>query len=466
MKKYRNIAFREVVAPRLMEPEAPIVLSDETMQEHLSKILLQMETKEIDAVCIYADREHGGNFGYLTGFEPRFEEAMLVLHRDGKAYLLLGNESLRMGQYSRLDAEVIHVPHFSLPNQPMETPCSFWQLVEKAGIGPDMCVAVAGWKMFTAPADESEPLFEVPYMIIQAFKKLTGTQGSVIHGGGLFIDPHQGARVINNANEIAHYEYGATLASNCVLRAMEKIQPGATELEIAAQLAAYGQPVSVQTICATGERFTKAQVAPRDKKTALGDTFALTMGLRGGLTSRSGYVAISEADLPEPVKDYLEMVVKPYYAAAVRWYETIELGIRGETLYQAIEEILPKEQFGWSLNPGHLVSSEEWMSSPIYPHSQTKIQSGMMFQMDIIPKVPGYGGVSAEDGIALADQTLRSELKENYPLVWERICERRRYMIEELGIKLKDEVLPLSNSSGYLRPYLLDHKRAMCIQKD
>ena len=76
-------------------------------------------------------------------------------------------------------------------------------------------------------------------------------------------------------------------------------------------------------------------------------------------------------------------------------------------MYQAIEEQLPKEIYHWHLNPGHLVSDDEWMSSPIYPDSAIRLESGMLFQVDIIPSVPGYTGVSAEECVALADETLQ-----------------------------------------------------------
>lgn len=55
------------------------------------------------------------------------------------------------------------------------------------------------------------------------------------------------------------------------------------------------------------------------------------------------------------------------------------------------------------------------MSSPVYAGSRAKLQSGMMLQIDIIIQVKGYGGINAEDGIALADNRLREELRKEYP---------------------------------------------------
>ncbi len=208
------------------------------------------------------------------------------------------------------------------------------------------------------------------------------------------------------------------------------------------------------------EKFTNAEVAPRRKEICLGDPFSLTMGLRGGLTSRAGYVAARREDLPEKAADYMEKLAIPYFAAAVNWYETICIGMTGGALYETIEHVIPRAEYGWSLNPGHLTSSEEWLASPVFKDSGIPLKSGMMLQMDILPKRVGYGGANAEDGIVLADRTLQQELAREYPRVWQRMCERKRYMKEELGITLKDEVFPLSDAAGYYRPWLFKKSHA------
>ncbi len=456
-----NIKYGAIPKPQSLIPDGPVALTYATMQARKENVIRRMKEKGLDVLCIYADREHGGNFGYLTGFEPRFEEAILVLHSDGSAFLMLGNESLRMGQYSRLQNTVVHVPYFSLPNQPMGNAHTFIQMLNEAGLSKGMSAGIVGWKMFTSVLDDNEQIYEVPHFIVHAIKETVGIGGNTINAGDIFLCPENGVRATNNANEIAHFEYGATLASNCILNAMDAIAIGKTEMDIAEYLAAKGQPITVQTICATGERFTNAEVAPRNKAVSLGDTFSLTMGLRGGLTSRAGYIAKTEADLPEHAHDYLDALAKPYFAAAVKWYETVNIGLRGSDMYKAIQHVLPQQEYGWKLNPGHLLSSEEWLSSPIYPDSQVKIRSGMLLQMDIIPKKAGYGGSNAEDGVAVADAQLREALEREYPAVYERMLHRRRYMTEVLGIRLHDEILPMSNTSGYLRPLLLDMDRAL-----
>ncbi len=43
-------------------------------------------------------------------------------------------------------------------------------------------------------------------------------------------------------------------------------------------------------------------------------------------------------------------------------------------------------------------ADEEWMSSSIKEKSVDKLKSGMLLQIDIIPSVPAYAGVSCEVG--------------------------------------------------------------------
>lgn len=278
MVKAEQVQYTKVAAPQITAPEKPVLVSDETYAKHIKSLQDAMRKAGFDAVVIYADKEHGDNFYYFTGFEPRFEEAALVVRQSGK--------------------------------------------------------------------------------------------------------PH---------------------------------------------------------------------------------AFTTSMSLRGGLTCRAAYVAQTERDLPEAAHDYVDAMARPYFAAAATWYETVGIGVTGGAVYEAVDTVFPKTKYGWTLNPGHLCASEEWMSSPIEKDSNAVLKSGMILQMDIIPSRPPYGGINAEEGVALADEALRAELKQTYPEMWERVEQRRKYMMEELGIELKPEVLPLSNLAAYVRPLLLDHERALKV---
>lgn len=453
------IKLKEVEAPKPEEGLIPVMLSDETMQNRKACLLESMQKDGFDAVVVYADLEHGSNFEYLCGFLPRFEEALLILHANGKAFMVLGNENLNKAGKARIEAVPIHMPHFSLPNQPMQTEKSVAQILASCELEDAEKIGLIGWKNFTSHVEDNHLLFDLPYFLVEALKTVCG-KAQFTNAAYLLIGEN-GVRTTNNANEFAHYEYGAALAGNCILKTMDRLKVGKTEMEMAETLAADGQRHSVVTIMATGARFEKANLYPGNKQIQCGDKISITTGFKGGLQSRAGYAVECAEQLPEKEQDYLKAVAIPYFQAVKTWLETIEIGINGNDLYEAVEAVLPKEDYGWTLNPGHLCADEEWMSSPIYPQSEETLQSGMLFQIDIIPSVNGYGGVSCESGILLADEQLRKAIAKEYPAVWERIVKRRAYMQEVLGIRIQEDVLPTSMATAYLRPYLLKKEMAL-----
>ncbi len=457
--QFERIVLKAVNEPHCSQAVKPVLLSDETMRERKEKLLTLMKQEGLDTVIIYCDLEHGSNFEYLTGFLTRFEEGLLVVHQNGEAYLLLGNENLNKAAHSRIAAKAIHVPAFSLPNQPMEGERLLSDCLTEAGLKAECNVGLIGWKYFTGQLGDQRQLYDVPHYVVEAVKEVAGA-AYVSNRCDLMIGGDQGIRTVNNANEIAHYEFGSALASDGMLAAMNLLAEGVSEMELGQCLNRYGQRNSVVTIAATGERFEKANLYPTDKQVKRGDKIALTVGYKGGLSSRSGY-AVSDAD--ELSVDYLNGIAKPYFNAVVTWLESIRIGMSGDELYQTIENVLPKDTYHWKLNPGHLIQDEEWLSSPVYPNSKEVLKSGMMLQIDIIPSVAGMGGASCESGIVLADEKLRKEIEEQYPQLYQTFMKRRAYMQEELGICLPLEVLPMNDTVAYYRPFMLDKKRVLCV---
>lgn len=453
------IKLAKVIPPHLDTNVVPVQLTDETMASRKTQLLAKMQENNYDVVAIYADLEHGGNFEYFTGFVPRFEEALLVVHQNGDAYLVLGNENLNKAPLARIAAEAVHMPHFSLPNQPMEITLTVSEILQQTQLQEARTIGLIGWKKFTSSSEENTALFDLPYFLVEGLKK-AAPKATFTNASSILIGEN-GLRTSNNANEVAHYEFGAMLASNGVLKTMEQLEIGKSELELGGLLNDYGQTPSVVTIMATGARFEKANLYPTNKKIQLGDRISMTVGYKGGLQSRGGYAVHGTEELPENERDYLDRVAKPYYNAVKTWLEAITVDMNGAVLYDKIEEVLPKETYGWHLNPGHLCADEEWLASPIYPASQETIRSGMLFQFDIIPSVPGYSGASCEGGILLADERLRALIQEAYPEMWARMQARRHYIIEEIGIKLSEEVLPMSNATAYYRPFFLNKEDAL-----
>ncbi|WHY86701.1 M24 family metallopeptidase [Neobacillus novalis] len=464
MTMKKQVLLKEIEQPEIEENVSPVYLTDETINERKEKLLQLMKQEEFDVLVIYADKEHGSNFEYLTGFIPRFEEALFVMKNNGECSYILGNENLKMAKYARTMGTVYPFSLFSLPNQPMNDDHPLEGILDQINFSTSQKIGLVGWKMFTSKAQANDTLFDIPHFIVEALQNAKHDHAKIVNASYIFIGGDIGVRTTNNPNEIAHYEYGANLASSCMLKALNAIDIGVKESFLGDILNADGQANNVVTIAATGKRFEYANVYPTNKRTKVGDPISLTTGYKGGLTSRTGFIVENIEQLPSTQKDYLDKVAIPYYQTVVYWLENIKIGMYGGTFYEVIEGIYPKEKYNWHLNPGHLVSDEEWMSSPIYPDSIEELKSGMIFQIDIIPSIEGYAGVSAEDTIALANEELRNKLKDEYPQLWKRIQKRRNYIQEQLNINLSEEVLPLSNTVGYYRPYLLTKDKALASE--
>lgn len=463
MEKFK-IDVGTVKQPMMDNSKHPVIITKETINERQEKIIKNMKAANLSSVIIYADKEHGGNFEYLTGFIPRFEEALQVFNVDGTSTLILGNENFNKVKYSLTESEGIKCPLFSLANQPMGDfkPVEFY--LEQVNIDSSQNVGLVDWKLLSNDYNDFHKASSIPHFMVEAIKKVV-PEDKIVNATQIFIHPETGARVTNNANEIARYEYGASLASDAVLEAWNNLSLGVNELEIGNLMQKDGQLPNVVTISAFGPRFQNANIYPLDNKLELGQSVALTVSYKGGLSSRSGIAVNNEEELNQFAGDYLEKMVKPYFSAYVYWLQNIKIGMNGNDFYNSFNEYYPQSQFGWELNPGHLTSDEEWLSSPFFAESNATVKSGMIFAVDFIPQVEGYNGVSAESTVALADEELREEIKADYPELWQRIQNRKNYIKEELGIELSKELLPLSSILGYYRPFFLNDSKALVVGK-
>lgn len=298
---------------------------------------------------------------------------------------------------------------------------------------------------------------------MEGIRRIVGNDELITNETGLFVG-EDGVRTVNNANEVAHYEYGAVLASNSILEAMDLIDIDVSELELGDVLQRHGQHTTITTIASSGERFVKGNMFPADRKVKSGDPVSLTVGYMGGSSSRAAYAVKEASELPDGAQNYLDELAKPYFNAYVTWMEKIYVGMKGYEMYQTIEDVLPKADYHWSLCPGHLIAEEEWLCSPIYENSQEILRSGMMFQIDMIPSRPNMAGVSAESTVLLADEKLKNEIQIQYPDLWERMQKRIAYLKNELHIDLSDDLLPMCSTVAYLHPYLLNKDHAFVVE--
>ncbi|KAB2332776.1 M24 family metallopeptidase [Bacillus mesophilum] len=454
---------KKVIPPKFDHSGEPIFLNENTIMMRKQKILTLMKEANISSLVVYADKEHGSNFEYLTGFIPRFEEGLHIINQDGHSTLVLGNENYNKVKFSRVESKGVHCPLLSLPNQPMGDFLPISHYLKQADIDTTKKVGLVGWKLLSYNYNDFHKSFDLPAFIVDGLAEVVG-EDKLVNATQLYIHPNRGARTTNNANEIAHYEFGASLASDALLLGLDNLKEGAIEREIGDMLNRDGQYPSVVTISAFGERFVKANLYPTNRTLKKGDKVSLTVGYKGGLSSRSGYAVNNFNELEEVDQGYFNEVVLPYFEAYNWWLSNITIGQKGGEFYEQFSAIYPPDKFGWHLCPGHLTADEEWLSSAFYKGSDAVVQSGNIHQIDFIPVQSGHNGVSAESTIVLADERLINEIQSEYPDLWERIQTRRKYMKEMLNIELQPHVLPLTSTVGYYRPFFLNGDMALVLE--
>ncbi|MGZ6315123.1 MAG: aminopeptidase P family N-terminal domain-containing protein, partial [Candidatus Limnocylindrales bacterium] len=225
-----------------------------------------------------------------------------------------------------------------------------------------------------------------------------------------------------------------------------------------------GMPLSCHLMLTAGPRATLGLLSPGDRPIERGDRFTVAFGIWGALNCRAGFVVEDAAELPASIRDYVDRLVGPYFEAVAEWYSALRVGQTGGALHEIVDRRLGDPFFGIFLNPGHQLHLDEWVNSPISPGSTVELRSGMVFQVDIIPATgTEYFTTNIEDGVALADASLRASFAAAYPAAWDRIQARRRFMADALGIELHPDVLPFSNLPAFLPPFLLQPDLAMTI---
>ena len=119
------------------------------LQSRMERCRIAMSRRGLSHLVVYADREHFANLCYLTYFDPRFEEALMIISRDTELPLVVvGNECvghlnisplLQSGQlrYERYQP-------FSLLNQPRNASRPLREIFTSEGIRKDSIVGCVG----------------------------------------------------------------------------------------------------------------------------------------------------------------------------------------------------------------------------------------------------------------------------------------------------------------------------------
>lgn len=457
--RLRKVAFPSIGLPKEPRPELPA----RVFTSRLRRVRERMEERALDVLLIYGDREHCGTLSWLTNYDPRFEEALLVVFPTGLPVLLVGNEGMVYSRIARLPVERCLYQAFSLLGQPREKVRPLAEVLESLGFGACARAGVAGWKYFTGREVSSpDTALDVPDFIAQSIRRAVRGR-NVTNETEMFMHPGHGLRMTFEPAQIADFEWIATYNSHCLWEGLRGLRPGLTEMQAFANMRFPGLPLGCYPVCSGGAHFRRTFLAsPTSAVIRRGDPFFMTFSLAGSNTCRFGWIARDAGDLPAKARDYVERTAIPYFTALKAWYETLRVGATGHALHHAVWDRLTPLGFRLALNIGHQTGMDEWTHSFVADQSPQRVRSGQYWQADFFATLAGpHVGAFAEDGVAVADPALRRRLARDFPKAWARIQKRRAFMARELGIRLAEEILPLSNFPATVMPYLLAPE--MCL---
>jgi len=409
-----------------------------------------------DWLIVYGDREHYANLTYLTGYDPRFEEGILLLGANERRVLLVGNEGLDYAATLTLPLDVVLSQTLSLPGQDRSKAPRLDAILRAAGLRAGQSLALIGWKP-VGPEEWSgaAPTFFAPALLVDLLRELAGDPAALRDATPVLLHPTEGLRVRAEPEQIAAFEWGAARATAALRRIQVGLRPGLTELQAVGNMGYEGDLLSTHVLFGSGRGTIVGLGSPGTRQIARGDGVTCGFGFWGGLGARAGMVDDDD-------RGFLDQIASPYFRGLVTWYETVGIGVAGGTIHERVSEALAAGGLRSALNPGHLGGLDEWVHSPVVPGGTGTLASGMVFQCDVIPTpLPPGHTLNCEDPLVFADEALRGELAARFPTVWARIAARQAFMRDELGIAIGDDVLPLSAMPAYLAPLWLAPNRVL-----
>ena len=320
-----SIGLEQVGAPRLLVPVRQPILPAAEYERRLEALRARVAA---DSIVVYGDREHFANIAFLCGFDPRFEEALLVL-AEGRPTLIVGTEGLSLATLVTIDVDVLHCPSLGLMGQDRTEGMRLEDALAQAGIRAGARTAVVGWKYFE-PEEWSSTATRIaaPAFLVDVIRDLVGDAGELTDATDAVMNPRDGLRSLSSADQIAAFEWAAARASHAVAAIVRAAEPGLTERQAVAAMPYAGEPLSAHVLFASGPEVAVGLRSATDRKLELGDAATTAVGFWGGLCCRAGLIESVPQKQRSHTAEYLEHMAIPYWRAIVTWYESIRLDTR------------------------------------------------------------------------------------------------------------------------------------------
>src|SRR5262245_3774720 len=113
-----HVELAQLSLPEFGLPTVEPVIPAATYKSRIVRAQVRAAHADLAALLVYWDREHFAKLAYLPGYDPRFEEALLILVPGRFPTLLVGNEGMPYSSISPVFMERVLYQTFSLPSMP------------------------------------------------------------------------------------------------------------------------------------------------------------------------------------------------------------------------------------------------------------------------------------------------------------------------------------------------------------
>jgi len=262
----RHAELAELQLPEFGTPTKEPIIPPETYLDRIETLRAKAREQGYNSFVVYGDREHYANVAWLTGYDPRFEETLLIidLKSDAKPLLVVGNEGKGYTGISPIEKKlrIALYQSFSLVSQPRGESKPLKNILSLGGVKRGSKVGVAGWKYYTdVEVDDPEATLEIPSYIADTVRKMAG-KGNVTNANALLLHPTEGIRVVNDVDQLARFEYVGTYTSQALRDVLFGLRPGMTEQETVQLMRLNGLPLSCHLMLSAGPRASMGLPSP------------------------------------------------------------------------------------------------------------------------------------------------------------------------------------------------------------
>ncbi|MFH1080689.1 MAG: Xaa-Pro peptidase family protein [Pseudomonadota bacterium] len=207
-------------------------------------------------------------------------------------------------------------------------------------------------------------------------------------------------RAVKDEEEIARIREAAVIASQALHVVLERVKPGMTEREIAADLddairRGGAQEVSFPTIVASGANSALPHARPQDRMVRPGDLLTIDFGavFEGYHSDETCTFALGRADAKQ---EQVYQVVKEAHDRAIR---AVRAGVSCQAIDSAARSWIEAQGLSkaFTHGTGHGVGLDVHEYPRLAPQSQAVLEAGMVVTVEPGVYLPDLWGVRIED---------------------------------------------------------------------